>query len=244
MKHTWTIFLRELEHYFRTSIAYVFLVIFLLLINVLTFYVGNFLERNQADLSSFFLFHPWVYILLIPAIAMRLWSEERKSGTIELLLTLPLRVPSIVLGKFLAAWCFASIGLLLTFPIWLSVTYLGAPDHGVILIGYIGSLLMAGSYLAICACLSATTKHQITAFILGVAVCFTFTVAGFPIVLDAFSTWAPNWVIDTIASLSFNTRFNNIIKGFVNLDDIFFFVSLIVFWLFANTLLVELNKTR
>ena len=179
----------------------------------------------------------------MPAIAMRLWSEELRSGTIEILLTLPLQIPSVVIGKFLAAWCFASIGLGLTFPIWLTVHYLGEPDHGVILIGYLGSLLMAGGYLSICTCLSALTKHQITAFILGVAVCFVFTVSGFPIILDAFSLWGPDWLIEGISAISFITRFGNMTDGLLNLDDVFFFFSLIGFWLFANGIVIELNKT-
>ena len=244
MKHTYAVFSRELETYFTSSIAYVFLVIFLLLINVLTFYVGSFIERDQADLKAFFSFHPWIYILLMPAIAMRLWSEELKSGTIEILLTLPLTISSVVIGKFLAAWFFALIGLGLTFPIWLSVSYLGDPDHGVIVIGYLGSALMAGGYLSICACLSALTKHQITAFILGVACCFIMTVSGFPIVLDAFSLWGPEWLIDGVAAFSFMTRFNNMIDGLINLDDIFFFVSLIAFWLFTNGIVIEMNKAK
>ena len=243
MRHTFIIFQREFLGYFSTSVAYVFLVIFLLLLGVLTFYVGNFLERNQADLQSFFFFHPWIYLILMPAIAMRLWSEELKIGTIEILMTLPITVWSIVLGKFLAAWCFAAIALVLTFPLWITVSYLGNPDHGIILAGYLGSLLIAGSYLAMCACLSATTKYQITAFILGVAVCFTFTVSGFPLVLDAFSTWTPQWFTELIASISFITRFNDTIQGVLHLHDIFFFLSLIVLFLFVNVLVIEMYRT-
>lgn len=233
---------RELAGYFTTPVAYVFIMIFLFLSGIFTFYLGNFLERGQADLRSFFIFHPWLYLLFMPAIAMRLWAEERKSGTIELLLTLPVSLPAIVLGKFLAAWCFTAIALALTFPTWITVAYLGNPDHGVIVAGYLGSLLMAGSYLAICSCISATTKNQVIAFIVGVLVCFLFTVAGFPMVTEAFAAWAPRGVLDVIASFSFITRFDAIVGGVIDARDLIFFASLIAVWLFANAIVVELKK--
>ncbi len=183
MRSIGTIFRRELASYFATPLAYIFIVIFLVMAGVLTFFVGNFFERGQADLQAFFTFHPWLYLVLIPALSMRLWAEERKSGTIELFLTLPISMLSAVLGKFLAAWAFAGIALALTFPFWLTVNYLGTPDNGVILASYVGSFLMAGAFLAVGACLSALTKNQVIAFVITAAASFLFTVSGSPIVL-------------------------------------------------------------
>ena len=175
------VFRRELRSYFATPVAYVFIVIFLMLTGVFTFYLGGFYEREQADLRPFFNFHPWLYLFLVPAVAMRLWAEERKSGTIELLMTLPVSPLQAVVGKFLAAWAFIGIALLLTFPIWITVNYLGDPDNGVILSAYTGSFLMAGGFLAIGSCISATTRNQVIAFVLTVVVCFGFLLAGFPL---------------------------------------------------------------
>lgn len=238
----WAVFRRELAGYFATPIAFVFIVIFLFLSGVFTFYVGNFLEWGQAALDSFFVFHPWLYLLLIPAIAMRLWAEERRYGTIELLLTLPVPLWAVILGKFLAAWVFTALALALTFPIWLTVNYLGDPDNGVILAGYLGSLLMAGGYLAIGACLSATTRNQVIAFVVTVVVCFLFTVSGFPLVLDAFSAWAPDALVQTIASFSFLERFEDIMRGVIDLSDLVYFASVIAVWLAANAVVVEWKK--
>ena len=234
---------RELAGYFATPVAYVFLVIFLGMAGAFTFYLGNFFDRGQADLQSFFLFHPWLYLILIPAIAMRLWAEERKSGTIELFLTLPISIGQAVLGKFLAAWVFTGIALLLTFPIWITVNLLGSPDNGVILAGYIGSFLMAGGFLAIGACMSAATKSQVIAFVVGAAVCFLFTVSGSPIVLNFFSGWAPAGVLDTVASFSFISHFNGLSRGVIDARDLLFFISLIAAFLFANAALVDLKKS-
>ena len=233
---------RELASYFATPVAYVFIVIFLFLSGVFTFYLGNFFERGQADLKPFFLFHPWLYLFLIPAITMRLWAEERKSGTIELLMTLPIGLSAIVLGKFLAAWAFTAIALALTFPIWLTVGYLGNPDHGVIIAGYLGSLLMAGGYLAIGCCLSAITRNQVIAFVITIVVCFVFTVSGAPIVLDFFATWAPRFLVELVGSFSFLRHFNSIVDGVIDLRDIIFFASLIGVFLFANAIAVEVKK--
>ena len=239
-----TIFRRELQAYFATPVAYVFIVIFLVLIGVFTFYVGGFYERAQADLEPFFRFHPWIYMFLIPAISMRLWSEERKAGTLELLLTLPVSLAATVLGKFFAAWCFTAVALAGTLPIWLTVNYLGDPDNTVIAAGYIGSLLMAGGFLAIGACVSALTKNQVIAFVISFVICFAFNLSGFPMVLDIFSAWAPQAVVDVISSFSFLTHFNSILKGVIDLRDIVFFASLIAFWLYANVLAIEINKSN
>lgn len=236
------IFRRELASYFATPLAYVFIVIFLVLSGVFTFYLGSFYERNQADLNAFFNFHPWLYLFLIPAIAMRLWAEERKSGTIELLMTLPITRAEAVTGKFLAAWAFAGLALLLTFPMVITVNYLGEPDNGAILAGYLGSWLLAGAYLAIGSCMSALAKNQVIAFILAVAVCFVFIASGFPLVLDLFSAWAPQWLLDAVASMSFLARFDAISKGVIDLRDLLYFASLITAWLAATAVVVDLKK--
>lgn len=242
MIQTLTIFRREFAGYFATPMAYVFLIIFLVFAAALTFYLGNFFERGQADLSSFFMWHPWLYLFLIPAIAMRLWSEERKQGTIELFLTLPIGLAQAVLGKFLAAWAFTGVALALTFPIWVTVNWLGTPDNGAIAAGYAGSLLLAGGILSIGACISATTKSQVIAFVVTAAVAFMFTVSGSAIVLGFFAGWAPEWLTDAIRSFSFLTHFNAMNRGVIDLSDLFFFASLIALFLFANAIVVDLKK--
>ena len=233
---------RELASYFATPIAYVFIVIFLVLASVFTFYIGNFYERGQADLAAFFTFHPWLFLFLVPALSMRLWAEERKSGSIELLMTLPIEVWQAVLGKFLAAWIFTGIAIALTFPIWITVNYLGEPDNGVIFAAYIGSFLMAGGFLAVGSCISATTKNQVIAFILSVVACFLLLLAGFELVLNFFSGWTPQAVLDAIASLSFLTHFNNISKGVIDVRDVVYFALLIGVCLYANTIVLHLKK--
>lgn len=233
------LFRRELKSYFATPVAYVFIVIFLMLMGTFSFYLGGLFERGQADLRPFFNFHPWLYLFLVPAIAMRLWAEERKSGSVELLMTLPVTPWQAVLGKFLAAWAFTGIALALTFPIWITVNYLGQPDNGAILTAYIGSLLMAGGFLAIGACVSATTRNQVIAFVFSVVVCFGFLLSGFPMVLDVFSGWAPQVLVDGIASLSFMTHFSNISRGVIDLRDLVFFALLIGTFLYANTIILQ-----
>ncbi|SDS79277.1 ABC-2 type transport system permease protein [Halopseudomonas xinjiangensis] len=242
MKNLGVIFKRELRSYFATPLAYIFIVIFLVLSAVFTFYLGGFYESGQADLNPFFNFHPWLYLFLVPAVAMRLWAEERKSGTIELLMTLPVSRTDMVMGKFLAAWVFIGLALLLTFPMIITVNYLGSPDNGAIFTGYIGSWLLAGGYLAIGSCMSAVTKNQVIAFIVSVVACFVFIVSGFPLVLDVFSGWAPQWLLDAIASLSFLIRFDAISKGVLDLRDLLYFISLIVVWLLATAIVIDLKK--
>jgi ABC-2 type transport system permease protein len=242
MRNTWTLFKRELVGYFATPVAYVFIVIFLVLNGWMTFYLGGFFEQERADLQTFFNFHPWLYLFLIPAISMRLWSEERKTGTIELLMTLPVTVGQAVLGKFLAAWAFTAIALVLTFPIWITVNYLGKPDNGVVFASYLGSFLMAGGYLAIGATISAVTKNQVIAFVLSLMLCLIFILAGFPMVLDFISGWTPTAVVDAVRSFSFLTHFNSITKGVIDARDFLFFGSLIVMCLFANAVLLDLKK--
>ena len=242
MNNIKAIFKREFAAYFATPVAYVFIVIFLFLMGVFTFYIGAFYERNQADLEPFFRFHPWLYLFLIPAIAMRLWSEERKSGTIELLMTLPVPAYQAVIAKFLAAWCFSGIALLLTFPMWITVAYLGEPDHTVILASYIASLLMAGGFLAIGSCISAITKSQVIAFVISVVICFLFILSGFPVVINFFQAWAPQMLIEAVASLSFLTHFESIRKGVIDIRDLIYFSVLIAFWLYATIVTIEAKK--
>jgi len=242
MNHLLPIFKREFAAYFATPLAYVFIVIFLFAMGAFTFYVGHFYDNGIADLSVFFAYHPWLYLFLVPAISMRLWAEERRSGTMELLLTLPVPLWATVLGKYLAAWAFTGIALLLTFPIWLTVNFLGEPDNGVIVASYIGSFLVAGGYLAIGACISAATGNQVIAFVVSVLVCFLFTVSGTPIVLDFFRFWAPSALSDAIASFSVVTHFSAITAGVLDLRDVVFFLSLIALFLAANVVVVDLKK--
>ena len=237
-----TVMRRELSGYFSTPVAWVFIVIFLVMSGVFTFYIGSFYERGMADLAPFFQFHPWLYLFLVPAIAMRLWAEEKRSGTIELLLTLPLTTGQVVLGKFLAAWLFLGLALLLTFPVWLTVNYLGNPDNGIIVAGYIGSWLMAGGFLAIGSCMSAVTRNQVVAFILSVVVCFGFLLSGLPMVMNVFTDWAPQALLDAIAGFSFLAHFAAISKGVIDLRDLVYFSLVIAFWLLANTIVLEINK--
>ena len=242
MANVWIIYKRELSAYFGTPIAYVFLAIFVFLGGIFAFYIGNFFEREQADLQSFFQFHPWLYLFLIPALSMRLWAEERRAGTIELLFTLPVTMTEVVLGKFLAAWKFTAIALSLTFPLWLTVNYLGDPDNGVILAGYLGSLLMAGAFLAIGSCMSALTRNQVIAFVVSGVVCLGFVLSGFPLVLDFVGAIAPAIVVDAVRSFSFLTHFQAIGKGVLDAGDVIYFASLIVFWLFLNAVVIEWRK--
>ncbi len=242
MRNVGIIMRRELASYFATPLAYVFILIFLLLANAFTFYVGGFYERDQADLAPFFTYHPWLFLFLIPAISMKLWAEERNSGSIELLMTQPITLWEAVFGKYLAAWIFTALALALTFPLWITVNYLGSPDNGAILAAYIGSLLLAGGYLAIGSCMSALTRSQVIAFILAVVVCFVFVLAGFPLVLDVFRAWAPQALVDTIASLSFLTHFDSIAKGVIDVRDLLYFGMLIGFFLLATSIALEMHK--
>ena len=223
MGRTLAISRRELAAYFSTPLAYVFIVIFLALAGSITFYFGSFFDRNQADLQPFFAFHPWLYLFLIPAVGMRLCAEERKSGTLELLLTLPLTTVDSVVGKFIAAWVFAGIALALTFPIWITVNWLGEPDNGVIVASYIGSWLMAGSFLAIGGFVSALTRNQVIAFVIGAAVCFLFLMSGLDVVQGAVRGWAPPYVVELVGSLSFLVHFERVLKGVLDIRDLIFF---------------------
>lgn len=242
MSATLGIFRREFGSYFATPLAAVFIVIFLLLSGTFTFFLGDFFETGQADLQVFFRFHPWLYLLLVPAVAMGLWAEERKSGTLELLLTQPVTLWQAVLGKFFAAWSFIGLALALTFPIWITVNWLGEPDNGVILASYLGSWLMAGAFLSVGSCLSASTRSQVVAFILTVVVCLLFLLAGFPLALDPLRAIVPQSAVDAVSGLSFLTHFQAITRGVLDLRDVFYFLFAIAAWLFATVLVIEIKK--
>ncbi|MDB6035064.1 MAG: family transporter protein [Verrucomicrobiales bacterium] len=236
-----TITKRELGGYFSSPVAYVFIVIFLLLCGFFTFMLGGFFERREASLASFFIWHPWLYLFLVPAVGMRLWSEERRQGTMELLLTMPVTAWQAIVGKFLASWLFLALALLLTFPIILSVNYLGNPDNGVIFCAYIGSLLLAGAYLAITSMTSAMTRNQVISFILSVVVCLFLILAGWPPVINLLLSlsWIPDWLVNVIASFSVVPHFDGLQKGVLDTRDLFFFLSLIGFCLFTTGVIIR-----
>jgi ABC-2 type transport system permease protein len=241
MRNTLIVARRELGGYFATPVATVFIVIFLVLQGALTFNLGSFFRRGQADLNPFFTFIPWVFLLLVPAITMRLWAEERRLGTIEMLLSLPITQTQAVIGKFLAAWLFCAIALALTFPFVITVNILGSPDNGVIASGYVGALIIAGAFLSVGSAMSAVTKNQVIAFVLGLAVCFLFAMASYSVVTDFLSQNTPT--LAAIARrLAVIDRFQNFTRGVISLRDLVFFASFIGFWLFVNVVLVDRNK--
>ena len=242
LNKTYIILNRELKGYFRTPLASIFLLVFLAISSGMTFFLGRFFERDQADLIGFFSWHPWLFLVLMPAIGMRLWAEERRSGTIELLITLPVTNTQLVVGKFLASWIFTLIALILTMPIWITVNYLGEPDNHVILISYFGSWLMAGAFLALTSCLSALTKNQVIAFIISSISGFVLIMAGFNLVLSAVRSWSPNWITETISSMSFLSHFSRIQMGVFDLSTIVFFISMIILCLWINIQLVQVKK--
>ena len=242
LNKTYIILDRELKGYFRTPLASIFLLVFLALSSGMTFFLGRFFERDQADLTAFFSWHPWLFLVLMPAIGMRLWAEERRSGTIELLITLPVTNTQLVVGKFLASWIFTLIALILTMPIWITVNYLGEPDNHVILISYVGSWLMAGAFLALTSCLSALTKNQVIAFIISSISGFLLIMAGFNLVLSAVRSWSPNWITETISSMSFLSHFSRIQMGVFDLSTLVFFISMIILCLWINVQLVQVKK--
>jgi len=244
MRNVGIIMRRELASYFATPLAYIFLLIFLVLVNLFPFYLGEFFERGQADLNPFFSYHPWLFLFLIPAVSMRLWADERRSGSIELLMTLPVTLWQAVLGKFLAAWAFTTLALVLTFPIWITVNFLGSPDNGAILAAYIGSMLLAAGFLSIGSLASALTRNPVVAFIVGIAACFVFLVAGFPLVLDAFRGWAPQLLVDAVGSLGFLTHYEAISKGVIDIRDLIYFALLITWFLLATAVVLDVRKSE
>jgi ABC-2 type transport system permease protein len=243
MSNVGIIMRRELASYFATPLAYIFLLIFLVLANLFTFYLGGFFERGQADLNPFFSYHPWLFLFLIPAVSMRLWADERRSGSIELLMTQPVTLWQAVVGKFLAAWIFTTLALALTFPLWITVNYLGSPDNGAILAAYIGSALLAAGFLSIGSLASALTRNPVVAFIVGVAACFAFLVAGYPLVLDAFRSWAPQFLVDAVAALGFLTHYEAISKGVIDIRDLIYFALLITWFLLATAVVLDVRKS-
>ncbi len=242
MSKIWTIVKRELASYFHSPVAYVFIVIFLMLSGFFTFMVGNFFARNEASLASFFLWHPWLYLFLVPAAGMRLWAEERRAGSIELLLTLPIAGWHAIVGKFIAAWLFLGLALVLTFPIICTVAYLGDPDGGVILTGYIGSFLVMGAYLAITSMTSALTRNQVVSFITAVVVCLFLILAGWPPVTNMVVNWAPSWVVEGVAALSVIPHFDGLQRGVVDARDLIYYLSVICFSLFATDVVLRSHR--
>ncbi|MBW1982745.1 MAG: ABC transporter permease subunit [Deltaproteobacteria bacterium] len=243
MRNIRTVIKRELAGYFGSPIAYVFIVIFLVMCGFFTFSLGHFYELGQADLGPFFQWHPWIYLFLVPAVAMRLWSEEKRTGTIELIFTLPTRPAELILGKFLAAWIFIAIALLLTFPLVLTVFYLGEPDPGTIFTGYLGSLLLAGAYLSVGSMTSSLTRNQVISFILSVVILLFLVLAGWPPVTDIFSGWAPRWLLEVVAGFSFVPHFVSMQRGILDLRDLVYYFSVICFMLFVNGMVLQNRRS-
>lgn len=242
LRNTKGIVKRELAGYFGSPVAYVFIVIFMLLCGFFTFFVSHFFEIGQADLRAFFTWHPWIFLFLVPAIGMRLWAEERRTGTIELILTLPVTLPEVILGKFLAAWLFIGMAIFFTFPLVLTVVYLGDPDLGSIFCAYFGSFLMAGAYLSVGSMTSSMTKNQVISFILSVVICLFLVLAGWPPVTDILSGWAPLWLVDVVSGFSFMPHYAAMERGVLDLRDLFYFISVMFFMLFANGVVLQNRK--
>lgn len=244
LENSWIIAKREFRAYFATPLAPVFLTVFVALTGTFAFYIGGFFERGQADLFPFFAYHPWLYLLLVPAVSMRLWAEERKTGTIELLMTLPVQPIEAMIGKFAAAWAFIGLALLLTLPMWITVNVLGSPDNGIILASYLGSFLLAGCFLAIGSFVSALTKNQVIAFIIAAMICFLFTMSGLELVQNTLRAWAPEFISSAVASMSFLSHFERITRGVFDAPTLVFFLSMIVFWLFASVIAIGQTKAE
>ncbi len=239
MKSIWTITKRELAGYFNSPVAYVFLVIFLLMTAAFTFLIGQFMDRNQATLQAFFMWHPWIYLFLVPAVGMRLWSEERRQGTMELLLTLPISLWHCIIGKFLASWIFLTLALVMTFPIWITVNYLGNPDNSVIVASYIGSFFLAGAYLSITSMTSALTRNQVISFILSVVICLFLVLCGWPPVTDVVETLAPRSIVEFVAAFSVMPGIEQFNNGQIDSRTVIYFLSVIGFPLFATSVIIR-----
>ena len=242
MRNTKGIIKRELAGYFGSPVAYVFLVIFLVLCGFFTFYVSHFYEQEQADLRAFFEWHPWIFLFLVPAVGMRLWADERRTGTIELILTLPVTLSEVIVGKFIAAWLFIGLGLFLTFPLVLTVSYLGDPDLGAVFCAYVGSFLLAGAYLSVGSMTSSMTRNQVISFILSVIICLFLVLAGWPPVIEILSGWSPLWLVDVISGFSFMPHFQSMERGVLDLRDIIYYISVIFFMLFSNGVVLQNRK--
>ena len=239
MSNIWTITKRELAGYFNSPVAYVFLVIFLLMTGAFTFLIGQFMDSNQANLRAFFTWHPWLYLFLVPAVGMRLWSEERRLGTMELLLTMPISLWHCIIGKFLASWIFLTLALALTFPIWITVNYLGDPDNNVVLASYIGSFFLAGAYLSVTSMTSAFTRNQVISFILSVVICLFLILCGFPPVTDVAETIAPRWIVEFTAAFSVMPNIEQFNNGQIDSRSVIYFLSVIGFPLFATSVIIR-----
>lgn len=236
------LFKREFFGYFRSPVAYVFIVIFLLASVGCTFFLGRFYESNQASLGGFFAYLPWLYLVFVPAVGMRLWAEERRSGTIELLFTMPVTIAEAVVAKFMAGWAFLGIALLMTFPLWITANYLGNPDNGVIFSGYLGTFLMSGAYLAVACCTSALTKNQVVSFILGVVICFVLVLLGWGVFTNVLGSFLPSWAIDFISSLGFMSHYQGVSRGLLDTRDLIYFFSVIAFCLTLNSFVLDTRK--
>lgn len=236
------IMMRELRSYFGSPVAYVFIVIFLVLIGAFTFFISSFYEMEQADLRAFFQWHPWLFLLLCPVLAMRLWAEERRMGTMELILTLPITLGQAILGKFLAAWIFLGIALGLTFPLAVTVAYLGDPDMGIVFCGYIGSFFLGGVYLSVGSMTSSLTRNQIISFVLAAVICLFFVLAGWPPVTEPLSVWLPKWFVDVVAGASIMTHYHSMQKGVIDFRDLLYYFSVIFFMLFANGVILRARR--
>ena len=230
---------RELAGYFGSPVAYVFIVVFLLLCGFFTFYISHFYEVGQADLRAFFEWHPWIFLFLVPAVGMRLWAEERRTGTIEIILTLPITLPEIILGKFIAAWLFIGLALFLTFPLVVTVSYLGDPDMGAVFCSYFGSFMLAGAYLSVGSMSSSLTRNQVISFIVSVIICLFLVLAGWPPVTEILLGWSPSWLVDVISGFSFMTHFTSMERGVLDLRDLFYYISVIFFMLFSNGVILQ-----
>lgn len=241
--HIGSIFRRELKSYFQSAVAYVFMVVFLVLTGFLTFSVAHFYERGTADLTAFFFWHPWVYLLLVPAATMGLWAEERRSGTVELLLTMPITMSEAILGKFLAAWLFIAIGVVLTFPVAITTAYLGNPDMGVIAAAYLGSILLAGAYVAVGMLTSSMSRSQVIGFVLGLLGCLVLLLAGWEPITGFFVRWAPGWLVNAVASISFMPHYESMQRGVIDLQDIAYYVSVMVLMIFATHIVLDNRKS-
>lgn len=230
---------RELAGYFGSPVAYVFIVIFLLLCGFFTFYISHFYEVGQADLRAFFEWHPWIFLFLVPAVGMRLWAEERRTGTIEIILTLPITLPEIIFGKFMAAWLFIGMALFLTFPLVVTVSYLGDPDMGAVFCSYFGSFMLAGAYLSVGSMSSSLTRNQVISFIVSVIICLFLVLAGWPPVTEILLGWSPSWFVDVISGFSFMTHFTSMERGVLDLRDLFYYISVIFLMLFSNGVILQ-----
>lgn len=243
VRNSMAIFKRELKSYFESPVAYVFMVVFLILIGFLTFSVTRFYERQVADLQPFFFWHPWVYLLLVPAATMGLWAEERRSGTIELLLTMPVTMFQVILGKFLAAWLFITMGIALTFPIVITTCHLGDPDMGVVAAGYLGSIMLAGAYVSIGMLTSSMTRSQVIGFVLSLLFCLILLLAGWEPVIGFFVRWAPNWLVEAVAAFSFMPHFESMQRGVIDVADIGYYLSVMIFMIFATHVVLDNRKS-